>query len=159
MSLTDSSFDTADTDEHTAESTNNEQVVRCCKLKEANKVISSLQSRATTQIDAGNLSKALQYLNRSLALQQKLHGKTHPEVASTLNKIGELLSNMKGTNGEDYRYMALSALEESLAIRQSLNESGSEETAVTLKNMWCLLHDTNVAISGEEESITFEDMN
>lgn len=131
-----------------------EHEVHCCKQDEANQVIQALQQKATIQIHEGRLSDALQNLNNSLSLQQKLHGKKHPKVADTLNKIGETLSNM----GDDHRYMAMSALEEALAIRQEL-EPGSEDTAITLKNLWLLFHKSNVAISStdKEETISFQD--
>eukprot|EP01083_Nonionella_stella_P024804 68354_1 len=116
--------------------------VHCCKQDEATKVICALQKKADHQIIDGKLQEALQNLNNSLALQQKLHGKMDARVARTLNTMGEILSNM----GEDYRYMAMSALEESLAIRQELEEPGSEDTAVTLKNLWLLLHESNISI-------------
>jgi hypothetical protein len=130
--------------------------VRCCKKEEADQVICALQKRAKKQINEGRLDSALQNLNNSLSLQQKLYGKTHPKVAETLNTMGTVLSNM----GEDYRYMAMSALEESLAIWQE-TEPGSERTADTLKNLWLLFHKSNVAISSvsedSEEEITFQD--
>ena len=133
-----------------------EKEVRCCKKEEADQVIYALQKRAQKQINEGRLDSALQNLNNSLSLQQKLYGKTHPKVAGTLNIMGTVLSNM----GEDYRYMAMSALEESLAIWQE-TEPGSERTADTLKNLWLLLHESNVAISSvgkdAEEEITFHD--
>jgi len=131
-----------------------EPEVHCCKQDEANEVIRGLQKKANHQIDDGKLQDALQNLNNSLALQQKLYGKKDARAARTLNMMGEILSNM----GEDYRYMAMSALEESLAIRQEL-EPGSEDTAVTLKNLWLLLHQSNVSISSaeKEETTTFHD--
>lgn len=133
-----------------------EHEVLCCKQDEANDVINALQKRAAAKIDEGKLQGALQYLNKSLALQQKLYGKQHSKVASTLNTMGEVLSNM----GEDHRYMAMSALEESLAIHQEL-EPGGEDTAITLKNLWLLFHESNVAISRAssqtKEMITFQD--
>jgi len=124
-----------------------EHEVHFCKKGEANEVIRALQKKAEAQIEEGRVQDALHNLNSALAMQQKLYGKRHARTASTLNKIGEILSNM----GEDYRYMAMSALEESLAIRQEL-EPGSEETANTLKNLWLLFHDSNVS-SDEEERI------
>ena len=141
-------------------------VVHCYKLDEATSVISTLQTKADKQINNGQLSDALSNLNKSLTLQQKLYGKRHLHVASTLNKIGEVLSNM----GTDNQYMAMNALEESLDIRCEQLEPGSEEIATTLRNLWLLLHDSNhdngVAISsthsddsGEEKTIltTFHD--
>lgn len=145
---------TLDESESSRDENKDKHEVHCCKQHEANDVICALQKKARTQINEGRLNDALQNLNKSLALQQKLHGKKHPKVASTLNAIGEVLSNMGGSK----RYMAMSALEEALAIRQE-KEPGSEDTAVTLKNLWLLLHDANVAISSadKEESITFQD--
>ena len=141
-------------------------VVHCYKLDEATSVISTLQTKADKQINNGQLSDALSNLNKSLTLQQKLYGKRHLHVASTLNKIGEVLSNM----GTDNQYMAMNALEESLDIRCEQLDPGSEEICSTLKNLWLLLHDSNhdngVAISsthsddsGEEKTIltTFHD--
>mmetsp|Transcript_29216 Transcript_29216/g.61653 ORF Transcript_29216/g.61653 Transcript_29216/m.61653 type:complete len:240 (+) Transcript_29216:203-922(+) len=130
----------------------NENKVRCCKQEEAHEVIRSLQKKAEIQIDEGKLHGALLNLSRKLALQQKLYGKKNPEVALTLNAIGQILSNL----GEDSRYMAMSALEESLAIRQDL-EPGSEDTATTLKNLWLLLHESNIAIVDKNESTIFQD--
>lgn len=133
-----------------------EQEKLCCKQSEGDAVVRALQKKAGMQINEGRLKDALQNLNKSLALQQKIYGKKHSKVASTLNTMGEVLSNM----GEDYRYMAMSALEEALAIRQE-TEPGSEDTAVTLKNLWLLLHQSNVAIVNssvdKEEMITFQD--
>jgi hypothetical protein len=131
-----------------------ENEVHYCKHDEANGVILTLQKKATKQIDEGKLHEALHNLNKSLALQQKLYGKKHASVAATLNTMGEVLSNM----GENQRYMAMVALEESLAIRQDL-EPGSEETTVTLKNLWLLLHESNVGISsdGREGTSVFQD--
>lgn len=115
-----------------------EHVVHCCKKNEAENVIRTLQWKATKEINEGRLQTALHNLNESLALQQKLYGERDLKVASTLNRMGEVLSKM----GEDYRYMAMSAFEESLAIRQEA-EPGSEETAATLMNLWLLLHESN----------------
>merc|ERR1712216_519894 len=70
--------------------------VHCCKQDEANAVIDALQKKAAAQIDEGKLHEALHSLNNSLTLQQKLHGKKHPAVATTLNMMGEVLSNMGG---------------------------------------------------------------
>mmetsp|Transcript_1802 Transcript_1802/g.3871 ORF Transcript_1802/g.3871 Transcript_1802/m.3871 type:complete len:232 (-) Transcript_1802:94-789(-) len=131
-----------------------EHEVHCCKQDAANEVIHALQKKAAVQIDEGKLHDALHNLNNSLSLQQKLYGKNHPKVATTLNIMGEVLSNM----GEDFRFMAMSALEESLAIRQEL-EPGSEDTADTLKNLWLLFHQSKVAISSVEKegSTTVQD--
>ena len=137
----------------THDESRDEHEVHCCKQDEANEVIRSLQKKAETQIDEGKLHDALLHLNSALSIQQKLYGKKHA-TASTLNTIGQVLSNM----GEDYRYMAMSALEESLAIRQEL-EPGSENTANTLNNLWLLFHESNIAISSADkgETITFQD--
>mmetsp|Transcript_18807 Transcript_18807/g.34671 ORF Transcript_18807/g.34671 Transcript_18807/m.34671 type:complete len:84 (-) Transcript_18807:59-310(-) len=80
--------------------------------------------------------------------------KKHVRTASTLSTIGQVLSNM----GEDYRYMAMSALEGSLAIWQEL-EPGSEDTANTVKNLWLLFHESNITISSADkgETTTFQD--
>lgn len=131
-----------------------EHEVHCCKQGEAKEVIRALQKRAEAQIDDGRLCEALQNLNNSLALQQKLYGRRHARVASTLNTIGEVLSNM----GEDYRYMAMSALEEALAVRQEM-EPGSEDTANTLKNLWLLFHESNIDILSVDKDYTFQDFN
>ena len=127
--------------------------VHCCKRDEADDVIQKLQEKARTQIDEGRLHDALQNLNKSLAMEQKLYGKKHPKVAATLNTMGEVLSNC----GADCRYTALAALEESLEIRQNQLPPGSEDTAATVKNLWLLLHESNVAISSENEETTFQD--
>lgn len=131
-----------------------EHEVHCCKKDEADKVIRALQGKAAKQIDDGRLRDALHNLNESLALQQNLYGKKDSRVAATLNTMGEVLSKM----GEDYRYMAMSALEESLAIRQEA-EPGSEDTVVTLMNLWTLLHESNVEMKSIEkvESATSQD--
>lgn len=126
-----------------------EHEVHCCKKEEANQVIRALQKKAAMQIEEGKLHDALNNLNNALSLQQKLYGTHHSEVASTLNMMGEVLSGM----GEDYRYMAMTAFEESLAIRQGL-EPGSEDTAVTLKNLWLLFHQSNIA---REDTTIFND--
>lgn len=110
--------------------------VHCCKQSEADEVIHALQKKSETQIHEGKLQEALHCLNSALALERKLHGKKSAGAAVALNRMGEILSEM----GEDYRYMAMSALEESLAIRQE-SEPGSEDTATTLKNLWLLFHE------------------
>jgi len=123
-----------------------EHEVHCCKKDEASDVIKLMEKKAKTKIDEGNLNDALTILNNSLALQQKLYGKKSPQVAQTLNTMGEVLSNL----GDEYMYMAMSTLEESLAIRMEL-EPGSEDTALTLKNLWMLFHKSNVAISSDDK--------
>ncbi|KAL9187342.1 hypothetical protein ACHAXT_001445 [Thalassiosira profunda] len=135
------------------EESEDEVEVHCCKQAEAEKVIRSLLDRANAQIDESNLAGALQHLNSALAMQQKLHGKKDRAVASTLNRIGEVLSNM----GEDSRYMAMSAFEESLAIRQESEDlaasgrsAAAEDTKVVMKNLWLLLHESNVGISSSD---------
>mmetsp|Transcript_9303 Transcript_9303/g.14021 ORF Transcript_9303/g.14021 Transcript_9303/m.14021 type:complete len:232 (-) Transcript_9303:148-843(-) len=124
----------------TEDESKEEHEVHCCKQGEADDVIRALQKKSEMQIDDGKLQDALHNLNSALALQQKLYGKTHPKTAFTLNRIGKILSDM----GEDYRYMAMSALEESLAIRQEL-EPGSEDTATTVQNLWLLFHQANIS--------------
>ena len=125
-----------------------EHEVHCCKKGEADEVIRALQKKSETQMNDGRRQDALHTLNSALAMQQKLYGKKHPKTAFTLNRIGEILSGM----GEDYRFMAMSALEESLAIRQEL-EPGSEETATTLKNLWLLFHESNATADSEERDV------
>jgi len=136
------------------DSLDEQQEVHCCKQREAEGVILTLQKRAEGQIKEGRLSDAAVNLNKVLSMQQKLYGRKHAKVAATLNTIGEVLSNM----GEDYRYMSMSSLQRSLEMQQEIEPAGSEDTVNTVNNLWMLLNDENVriSISSEEGTATFQ---
>ena len=113
--------------------------VYCCKKKEGLSVIQKMKKTSIMHIQQGNNHEALKNLNQTLSFQEKLLGENHPDVATTLNLMGVVMGGM----GDDYRYMAMTSLEESLRIRQEHFGPGSKETARSAKSLWVLLHKSN----------------
>ncbi len=107
-----------------------------CKENEAATVISALKKISIRHICKKEYPQALRSLNHALSFQQKTLGANHPDVATTYHLMGVVMSNI----GENYSYMAMTAFEESIRIRQENFGPGSEEAASTLKSLWVLLH-------------------
>lgn len=100
------------------------------KLDEADR----LYKLGTLEAERGRHRHALKHFNECLVLQRENLGDDDtPEAARTLNAIGVVLSEI----GEDFA--ALTALEEALYIRQTVQGPGHEDAAETLSNLTHLL--------------------
>lgn len=100
------------------------------KLDEADR----LYKLGTLEAERGRHRHALKHLNECMVLQRENLGDDDtPEAARTLNAIGVVLSEI----GEDFA--ALTALEEALYIRQTVQGPGHEDGAETLSNLTHLL--------------------
>ena len=100
------------------------------KLDEADR----LYKLGTLEAERGRHRHALKHFNECLVLQRdNLGDDDTPEAARTLNAIGVVLSEI------DEDFAALTALEEALYIRQTVQGPGHEDAAETLSNLTNLL--------------------
>ena len=100
------------------------------KLDEADR----LYTLGTLEAERGRHRHALKHFNECLVLQRdNLGDDDTPEAARTLNAIGVVLSEI------DEDFAALTALEEALYIRQTVQGPGHEDAAETLSNLTNLL--------------------
>ena len=100
------------------------------KLDEADR----LYKLGTLEAERGRHRHALKNFNECLVLQRdNLGDDDTPEAARTLNAIGVVLSEI------DEDFAALTALEEALYIRQTVQGPGHEDAAETLSNLTNLL--------------------
>lgn len=111
-----------------------------------NSLESALVELGEFRYRGGDFHGAVQAWNETLTLQRNRLGNRHPTVGTTLNLIGVALAQMD----ESMSYMALTAFEESLSIKQDNPGPGYEETADAVHNMWILFHNARERQKGQD---------
>lgn len=87
---------------------------------------------------AGELLESLKYFTRALAIQKKLFGNRHEEVASTLNGLGSILCEL-GNLGQAREYF-----DEALSVGSELFGTHHPNVAQTLHNIGICLFLSNI---------------
>jgi tetratricopeptide (TPR) repeat protein len=111
------------------------------KLREANALrsddVTIIRYLGTALLDAGKYTEAEPYLKRYLAIREKSPGADRPDIARSLNRMGELYTSQgKHTDAESLYKRALAIFEKRLG-------AGHPEVANVLKNYAVLLRKMN----------------
>ena len=102
--------------------------------------------RGKKKANKGQYLQAVALYNLALIRQREGLSVDHIECATTLNEIGACWMILSE------RYLALSAYEEALYIRQKHLGDGAMEVAETTNNIWMILHEERCEIMEKEEN-------
>ena len=86
--------------------------------------------------DQSKLDEAKPFMEQALAIDKKVHGNEHPDVACDLNNLAVLLEEGFGNYEESYKLK-----KESLAIRKKVFGDEHPSVAESLNNLAQLLQD------------------
>lgn len=101
--------------------------------------------RGKRKAKKGEYLQAVALFNLALIRQRENLGEDHIDCATMLNEIGVCWMMLCE------RYLALSAFEEALYIRQMRLGDGAMEVAETTSNIWMILHEERCEIMEEEK--------
>jgi hypothetical protein len=101
--------------------------------------------RGKKKAKKGEYLQAVALFNLALIRQRENLGEDHIDCATTLNEIGVCWMMLCE------RYLALSAYEEALYIRQMQLGDGAMEVAETTSNIWMILHEERCEITEKEQ--------
>ncbi|KAL3810954.1 hypothetical protein ACHAXA_005370 [Cyclostephanos tholiformis] len=106
--------------------------------------------RGKKKANKGKYLQAVALFNLALIRQREVLGEDHIDCATTLNEIGVCWMMLSE------RYLALSAYEEALYIRQKQLGDGAMEVAETTSNIWMILHEERCEIMEKEVEEEYE---
>ena len=112
-----------------------QQAVDLCQKYQVNELLlaACLNNLGTLLQAMGDPAGARPYLERALAIWERVLGPDHPDTASSLNNLGSLLREMGDPAG------ARPYLERALAIRERVLGPDHPDTAQSLNNLGVLL--------------------
>ncbi|KAF5416529.1 MAG: Photosystem I assembly protein Ycf3 [Candidatus Methanogaster sp.] len=114
-------------------------------------VARALDLRGTIRHAIGNAKQAIEYYEQALSIYTEVHGKRHPDVASTLNNIGGAWHDL----GEHKK--AIKYYEQALSIGRNVYSEKHPAVAKYLNNIgaaWLQLGDPRKAMEYSEQALS-----